>query len=670
MYFNKFFVKLGIKNIVFPFVVLGYLFYVFLFRNGVNFGLERLLYYYTYPMITGVVGLGLLSTYYTGKSNEVVDYLYENKFKKFILVVISTMILSIIVFAIPLLFMLFIAATKLSFDFYLIRVMAYFSIVYFVFNLFFIVMGAFIGTIVKGYKKYIMFIVVSAFMTINMTDINTFSSGEGAFLDLINIGYDNFSTMVNYQTAVVFNREFWLDKLFPLMIVAVIVSSVYFTYHRKNKKLATVAFVSVIPIGIILTVLYGNSYIDNWGAGFEIKGNKSSQYFIDSYDINIDMLDEFKSSVMLNIYCQDGLSEDLEIRLDDEFEVGKIHLEDREIQYSRKNNTIKVNKEEIESFLTDIKRNILLKIDYSSERKNGLDLLGKDWYPLVEDSKKGFNVTCISKEPVKSNLNKIGGYYENNMYTTSFKSFDTEMYLLEESVNTLKLPYETCSYEMEMDTTSHLKNTVKVKVKNNAGGKEEMAFSLYSKLDIDYIKIQGKEVPYDRRESKIYIEEKNLPEDDFTMEVKYGGEINMRSNRMLSAYVYNRDISLVDEVIPWYPMFEDLEKDFDIKVKSDVDLFSNLENKKFDGKSTYSFKSKDKGVTLVGGNMTELKYKDYEIVLPKAFLYLGDSDMNNLLENFIEMNYLDQKKIILTSAYTENYRYKNSAILDFYLIGN
>lgn len=669
MYLNKFFIKLGIKNIVFPFITLGYLFYIFLFRNEVTLGLERLITYYTYPMIFGGAGFGILTTYYTGKSNEVIDYLYENKFKKFRLIVTSITVLSAMAFLIPLLFMLVVAFTKLKLDFYSIRVILHFSIIYFVFNLFFIMLGGLIGTTVKGYKKYIIFSVLSVFLTINMTDASPFSGSKSSFSNLANFGYDYVYILTNYQTSAIFNKEFWIDNLFPLMIVAVIVGFIYSLYAKRNKKVAMLVLASVVPLSIMLTVMYSNSYTDTLEMGLEEKISGNNQYFVDNYEMYIDLLGDFHNTALIDIYCNWNLSDDLEIELDNVIDINSINIGDKAVEYTRENDFIKVDREVIEKLLAEDSRNLLFKIEYSGEKQSTINFSEEEkaWYPRVNGYKKKFQLACRSNKPIKSNLNMVDEKYESNIYTTSFSSFDEEVYLIEESINTLGLPYETYGYDMDIDTTDYFKNTARIKVKNNALGKKDLVFSLYDNLDINYLKIDGKAVSYDREGSTVYIEKDILPDNDFVMEVEYSGEVNLRNDlSMLIAYAYERDISLVDEAIPWYPMLGDLEKDFYIKVKSKVDMFSNLEDKTFDGKDTYTFKSRDTGITLVGGNMTELKYEEYEFVLPKAFLYLNETERNVILEDITKIQYLKEGKVMLTSAYNENYRYKNTAILDFY----
>lgn len=669
MYLNKFFIKLGIKNIVFPFITLGYLFYIFLFRNEVTLGLERLITYYTYPMIFGGAGFGILTTYYTGKSNEVIDYLYENKFKKFRLIVTSITVLSAMAFLIPLLFMLVVAFTKLKLDFYSIRVILHFSIIYFVFNLFFIMLGGLIGTTVKGYKKYIIFSVLSVFLTINMTDASPFSGSKSSFSNLANFGYDYVYILTNYQTSAIFNKEFWIDNLFPLMIVAVIVGFIYSLYAKRNKKVAMLVLASVVPLSIMLTVMYSNSYTDTLEMGLEEKISGNNQYFVDNYEMYIDLLGDFHNTALIDIYCNWNLSDDLEIELDNGLDINSINIGDKAVEYTRENDFIKVDREVIEKLLAEDSRNLLFKIEYSGEKQSTINFSEEEkaWYPRVNGYKKKFQLACRSNKPIKSNLNMVDEKYESNIYTTSFSSFDKEVYLIEESINTLGLPYETYGYDMDIDTTDYFKNTARIKVKNNALGKKDLVFSLYDNLDINYLKIDGKAVSYDREGSTVYIEKDILPDNDFVMEVEYSGEVNLRNDlSMLIAYAYERDISLVDEAIPWYPMLGDLEKDFYIKVKSKVDMFSNLEDKTFDGKDTYTFKSRDTGITLVGGNMTELKYEEYEFVLPKAFLYLNETERNVILEDITKIQYLKEGKVMLTSAYNENYRYKNTAILDFY----
>ena len=201
----------------------------------------------------------------------------------------------------------------------------------------------------------------------------------------------------------------------------------------KLKKL--ISFFIFILIFISLNILNANlvDYEKN-ESNYNITDSIKNIEIID-YDMNINLKNGFKNEVILNIRNKKNDNDNIDLILDNEFNIYEVYVDGKKAAYSHKNDilSIRLDEELLENekikvginykgniYTTDIFGNYRYIANYKNIMLP-MDTLA--WYPKVlSDNKISFELQINSYNKVYSNLNHI----KDNIYTG--KANDISLY--------------------------------------------------------------------------------------------------------------------------------------------------------------------------------------------------------------------------------------------------
>ncbi|MGL5352817.1 MAG: hypothetical protein ACRDA5_05760, partial [Clostridium sp.] len=193
--------------------------------------------------------------------------------------------------------------------------------------------------------------------------------------------------------------------------------------------------------------------------------------------------------------------------------------------------------------------------------------------------------------------------------------------------------YSISEYNMNVKMSDTLENKCEMIFNIEESDVREVEFGLFKELKIDNIKVESKDVDYEREGNvvKVKLIDKTEKNSILKIEVAYKGKVNtvwQQSHKMFS--VKKESIFLAD-VFEWYPKLNDGKiKKYNVKVdyNSNNNIYSNLNEV-----SEKNFSGEDQEVFFVSGNLKEVDYKGYKIVANEEYLKTN-YQLDNTIKSF------------------------------------
>ncbi|GFN35539.1 hypothetical protein [Tepidimicrobium xylanilyticum] len=498
MKLSKFYFKIYLKNIIFIFILLSVGFFSFYNRETLIISILEFTVGSTYALFCTTAGLMILGAYISGKDYEIIDVLETNKYKAYLSNIITGIKIITLLLLIPGI-MILLYSNILNINYYQIKEMLHFIIIWYVSNIFTLVLGATIGFFVKSLLRYIICIFLFLPLTSGLKPVNLLK------YRLLNIFEDKITAPVNYGSPVIFNLFYALDKLF---IVSIILFMLVVTYLKAKKKpyknYIFVIFILVLVEFLIIqgsaksrTVIFNSmDYVEN--AEKEI----NTSYSISNYNMNINLNNKFSNRCSIELVKE---ADKLEFYLSEIFKIEEILVNGKQVKYSRDKDLVSIEDLDIQD------EDLILDIYYSGRVyiENGLgtnicyvssrDISLMDnvfyWYPVIASKNEScnFNIVVNSKTKIYSNLPILNmKKKEGKFYVSTLKGYSKGVNIFSGNLVETKHGDINVIYPRGLDEERIVSFV-----------EEELNSDIFSKLDISKLR-QIIITPYDNIPIRVY----------------------------------------------------------------------------------------------------------------------------------------------------------------------
>lgn len=418
----KFYTKLFIKT---PIFILSLIFSLFIFIVQIN-----ALKYSSILQYTGVICYGIMSynlffivssASIISHNNDIFEFLQENKYKKFLVIIFSGLIVSVIMSLIPIIFVMLFKNSNINTFFTLKGILNIFIIIN-LSNLLSITIGSSIGLLFNKWISIICSLIIYCIFAINLFfPILNFSS----FSKLINIYSDYTVIQKNILCDDLINTFYICDKLFILCIIFLIIvfTKIFLDKKKVFKSIISFFIILIITIGIVFVGINSVKTFHTYDV------IDLTNYSIEDYNMSLCINNKLKNDVLLKLKVSNS-SDKIELLLDDIFKINDIKINNSPVTYNHSDNKIVLNynSNSGESVYINISYEGFVNIeDYLGVNifycnKNCINLTDSFyWYPsLYDNSLVNYNVTLnTTSSKVYSNLNIISekDSFLSNEYT-------------------------------------------------------------------------------------------------------------------------------------------------------------------------------------------------------------------------------------------------------------
>lgn len=429
---STFYFKLYIKNILTLFVMLCVCLFSYLHRYNLEISISKYVSYNSYSLIVVTIAIALMSTYISGENFESFDYLEKSLFKKYLSIIVAGIKYCTVMF-LPMIIIIILNLKKIQISSYQIKGLIHMVLLWYTAALFSASIGTLLGLIIKKPIRYIIiFIIVAPFVLIFDNDI---------VISYIRIIDDKVGVVKNPVADILLNTNYFLDKLFIIILVLAMLLSIYEICNKKRFKSIIAIIITLLMIESVIVWKGFNSRTIINNDRTEIASKNISEYIIDKYTMNINISNKINNSCIIDIseYSSNG---NIELGLDKIFKIKYIKVNEMKAKYSRENNILKIN---ITDLNIDKSNNLKLEIVYSGNIY-GISDIGVDtiyvgrkatslldeaifWYPKpLNNNEIQYKLNINSKATIYSNLSSSNE--ANDGYTQKLEGKSNSVNLL------------------------------------------------------------------------------------------------------------------------------------------------------------------------------------------------------------------------------------------------
>lgn len=222
---------------------------------------------------------------------------------------------------------------------------------------------------------------------------------------------------------------------------------------------------------------------------------------------------------------------------------------------------------------------------------------------------------------ITSKTDSMKGNFENTSTPTFFSKENCGYYI--------------DKYKMDLSIDTLLKNNCDMEIKVSGSRIDSLELGLFEKLKISKVEVDGQQLSFDRTSNSFIV---TLPRkynngEAIKMNVTYEGKIDTIWKQGMELFFARNNALFLADVFEWYPKLNDnVVKDYNVilKYNSNHKVYSNLDLEVKSGE--YSFTGKDTEIFLIGGNITERKYKNYLFIGNEEHVN-NDGQCDNLLNS-------------------------------------
>lgn len=413
----KFYLKVILKSPIFIISMIFNIFIMIVQITALNSSIHLYARINFYGYISFNLFLILVSTYIMSKKYEVSEFLENNLFKKYINIFFTNIVISSLVFLLPMVVIIIYTWNKISFvDFYQ-GILNYF-ILWILSNSLAALIGCTIGMFIRKWYSYIISIIIYiGYMSI------IYGPSKSNLYKLFCVFSDNIFINENRLAPVLFNINYYLDKFFIILFILLIIDIAYLfldTNTKKNYIFSIISFFCIIFLMIII-IIKTNTLSK---IGVEVYDDFSTKnYIIKNYKMNLELKSDFKNLCELDLKFINNTDE-LILMLDNTFSIESILIDSKEVEFEHNNNKVTIHSNFKKDQNIKIKFNYNAFIDisnylgvntyYVNNRYINLPHKKFFWYPTLNNNKiTNFDISLISNTKIYSNLDTKNNYKNN-----------------------------------------------------------------------------------------------------------------------------------------------------------------------------------------------------------------------------------------------------------------
>ncbi len=424
--------KLYIKNIIFIILIISLLFLIY-----VQFGeIENSIFEFMRGQSFAIIGLSLminiLVVYVIGMDYEIDDYYTKNKTYSFFKKYFSAIILSTILFLLPLFAILI---TKPNIDYYFYKSIINFFMVWIISNILSITIGSFIAFYIKGSYKYIIsLILIFIFLFPNIFLVKIVNR-DPILYNLFNILDDKINSPINPMSFLLLNKSYFFDKIFTVIIILFLLLLIINKLSIKKRYLNILFLIMLVFSQVFIVNKTKELYKIKESELYEYKEADIDKrgYIVNKYNMEIDFSNILKNKCNIDIKIIGNNKDKIEFYFKDTMKIENLTINKRKIDFNHIDNKLILYND----WKKDSKYNI--SIDYrgfvdvqttnlidSSYVTNRDIVLLRDkiaWYPNPISNEEveifNFNIDTSSIGRLYTNLNKNKEEYIDGKYKTN-----------------------------------------------------------------------------------------------------------------------------------------------------------------------------------------------------------------------------------------------------------
>ncbi|WP_252250647.1 hypothetical protein [Clostridium sp. ZBS13] len=445
----KFYLKIMIKNPLFLIAILINIFLTYEQCGELRQSIFMFSEVYCFGFICSNLFLLISSTYVMYKDYDILNLLENNILKKQLAIIITSFIISILTIFIPMLAIIIFINKGFEYSFNLRGIIDFF-IIWNLSNLIASVIGSTVGSICRN-----IFAMLFSTILYGLFVFELYDPSPNILYKLFNIFSDSTLMGGNYICGEIFNTLYYLDKVFIVLIAALIIT-ISFIVNNNNKRLKCSIFIIAILLGMGSIVYYNN--VNRSIATIEYTDLDNIKYNIKSYDMNINISNNIKNTTHIKMNINDD-SEEIILLLDKLFKINKVSIDDVDVDFKHENNNLcikhKFNKGTLVDLLIEYSGNVFVENDlgssiyYVSNSAVNLPISAFLWYPKINNNYLiDFNVNIQANKKVYSNLNTIDKC--DNVYKFQGKSSGVNVFsgdYKEENI-------DNCEYILQINQNS------------------------------------------------------------------------------------------------------------------------------------------------------------------------------------------------------------------------
>lgn len=405
----RFYIKVLVKT---PFFLISLLFSIFIFIVQLSALKHSTTVQYTNVVCYAMISLNLYFLICTSsvlaKKYEIMNFLELDIFKKYLTIILSGLIISIVTLLIPITFILVFKNTNMN-SFFVLKGIINMFIILNLSNLLCISIGASVGTLFKNWVSIVIAVIIYSVFPFCLFNPLFESNVIQKFL---NIYGDSTRIKTNILCDEIFNVSYFCDKLVILLITILLILLVKILINKKKKILSTInAFLIIVCMIITISVgVHSVSFIHE----YDFSKADNLNYHISSYKMDIDIDNNFRNNVSFQLDV-DNPNDSIILELDDLFKINEIKINDNPIQFTHEKDKIVLD------YKSNQKENVSISISYEGyihvENDLGMDTYycnnhamnltdSFSWYPYVnkDNSPINYSIKLNSSSNIYSNL--------------------------------------------------------------------------------------------------------------------------------------------------------------------------------------------------------------------------------------------------------------------------
>lgn len=397
-----FYSKLILKNPIL-YIVVALNFYYFYFLNSTLLVSAVEFVTYTYYLNIGINLAALFFGYYFAVNKKWIHLFYERDLLKKGMQLTTVLILMTVGLIAMNILYIFIFGQKL-----LLNGSLYLIIVFLLNNLLAIIIGVSFGLLLSKLWGIVFPIAFYSIFIFFSTMINL---PQNQFL---NIYVDQLTYQRNNLLGIQFNEEFWLDKLFLIGLIGILIL-ITVTILSNNKVVRAIAITSIlVSISLNFTLIKRSDFIEQKNS-YEVSDLKAFRYKIKNYSMKIKLRNVLENNVTIYLKA-DKVTKHLKFNLDKHFIINSVMVDHVTRPYHFKEgeltieHALQVNEEvnvEIQYAGNISLENMNYPVVYVTPGAVSLPGFQFNWYPQTKQKEAiNFDVYVNSKQSMFSTLPK------------------------------------------------------------------------------------------------------------------------------------------------------------------------------------------------------------------------------------------------------------------------
>jgi len=277
---------------------------------------------------------------------------------------------------------------------------------------------------------------------------------------LLNIFDDHMQAMTNTMSGTIFNLNYFLDKLFLILLMLFLLLITYSVYRKEKTAYILLAVLALLAM-----------------EGVAISGEKNVQkiqkypaaefahvpYAVQTYKMDLALTNRLENTAELEMSFS-AAGDNIKLLLDDCFTIDSVKVNDSLVKFTHKNNVLTISasyrpnetKKVVVSYGGDVQIEDELGVPIYYVTSDAVNLPGWlfAWYPTVPEPKPSYyDVRLDASAKVYSNLGIFTGETEREGETSSLSLFAGQYQTLKENGLTYILPinYNLENFQSRLD---------------------------------------------------------------------------------------------------------------------------------------------------------------------------------------------------------------------------